>query len=90
MSARRFICSLLVAAVALPVAQPVPAQASSSDDNRFIVRVRSGLDGLPLINLVCAIAGCRVVRGLDNPRTAPCPARSTSSIRCCRSIWTTF
>jgi subtilisin family serine protease len=67
---RRLVCLSLVAALAFPIAQPAPAHAGSSDENRFIVRTRSGFVGSTVINLVCAIAGCRVVRGLEDPSGA--------------------
>lgn len=74
MRTRRFICSLLFACVA---AGAVPAQAGSSDDNRYIVRIKSGLDGLKVIKLACSLVGCDVVRTLDgDPTGAPLQAGS--------------
>jgi subtilisin family serine protease len=53
---RRFVCLLLLASLTLP---------AHAADNRFIVRIKSGLDGLSVIKLVCSLVGCTVDRTLD-------------------------
>ena len=60
---RRLLCALLVASLALP--------AHAADNNRMIVRIKSGLDGLGVIKLVCSLVGCNVVRTLDGDPTGP-------------------
>jgi len=63
MRARRLISLFLVGSVALMGA--MPAGALSSGDNRYIVRIKSGIAGLPVINLVCSLLGCTVRGSLD-------------------------
>jgi hypothetical protein len=59
---RRWLCALLLASLALP---------ASADNNRYIVRIKPGLDGLSVIQLVCKLVGCNVVRTLDADPTRP-------------------
>src|SRR5262245_32210959 len=58
--------TLFVALSMVVVAGLAPSPAWSSDDNRYIVRIKPGLDGLGVIRLVCNIVGCNVVRSLDS------------------------
>ncbi len=64
MKASRLVASLLL--VASIASAPSPAWSSDSE-NRYIVRIKSGLDGLSVIKLVCSLVGCNVVRSLDTP-----------------------
>jgi hypothetical protein len=61
MKSRTLVVALLIA-VGVGLA---PSPAWSSDNNRYIVRIKSGLDGLGVIRLVCNLVGCNVVRSLD-------------------------
>jgi hypothetical protein len=65
MSTRRVFCSLVLALLAVSAgAQPA--------ENRYIVRIKSGFPGLPVVHLACQIVGCNVVRTLDgDPIGAP-------------------
>jgi hypothetical protein len=47
-------------------------EASASNPNRYIVRIKPNLDGLAVIQQVCQLVGCNVVRTIDaNPMGAP-------------------
>jgi subtilisin family serine protease len=62
---RRFLRSLLLASCFALTAHATP-------ENRYIVRIKPGLDGLSVIQQVCQLVGCNPVRTLDaNPQGAP-------------------
>jgi hypothetical protein len=50
MSARRLVLSLLLLGLAL--------DAEATNPNRYIVRIKPGLDGLSVIQQVCQLVGC--------------------------------
>ena len=62
---RRFLSSLLLASCFALTAEATP-------DNRYIVRIKPGLDGLSVIQQVCQLVGCTPRRTLDaNPNGTP-------------------
>jgi thermitase len=59
------------AAAALVAALAVPAPAAADPaDGRVIVRIKSSVAGLPVIQTVCALVGCTVESSLDTPPEA--------------------
>jgi hypothetical protein len=69
MKSRRLVRCLLAVAVALAA---LPTRAEALSDNRYIVRIKSGLDGLSVIHTVCSLLGCTVRRSLDtDPAAGP-------------------
>lgn len=61
----RWLAGLVLTVFGMTAATPALAEP---DENRAIVRIKDGIAGLPVINLVCSIVGCAVDSSLD---TAP-------------------
>jgi subtilisin family serine protease len=57
-------CVLIFAIGALAV---TPGAVEAQNGDRYIVRIRSGLDGLKAIQGVCRLLGCSVLGSLDTP-----------------------
>jgi hypothetical protein len=56
-----------VVLVAFGTMVAAPAAAEPEPENRAIVRIKDGVAGLPVIQLVCDIVGCTVDSSLDTP-----------------------
>jgi len=63
---RRFVCLLVMFAMLASL-----APTSYAADNRYIVRIKSGLNGLSVIQLVCKLLGATLVRTLDGDPSGP-------------------